>query len=104
MPGSSPSESEGGRRRRRISHPRKPMTHASAMQAPMTIAHLDDFIVWIALGIVLGGRIGYVLFYDMQAVSENPMRAFEIWNGGMSFHGGLIGSIIAMILLFTSGW
>jgi phosphatidylglycerol:prolipoprotein diacylglycerol transferase len=67
-------------------------------QAPMTIAHLDDFIVWIALGIVLGGRIGYVLFYDMQAVSENPMRAFEIWNGGMSFHGGLIGSIIAMIL------
>jgi phosphatidylglycerol:prolipoprotein diacylglycerol transferase len=67
-------------------------------QAPMTIAHLDDFVVWIALGIVLGGRIGYVLFYDMQAVSENPLRAFEIWNGGMSFHGGLIGTTIAMIL------
>lgn len=67
-------------------------------QAPMTIAHLDDFIVWIALGIVLGGRTGYVLFYDLAAVSENPMRAFEIWNGGMSFHGGLIGSIVAMVL------
>ncbi|WFR99657.1 prolipoprotein diacylglyceryl transferase [Rhizobium tumorigenes] len=67
-------------------------------KAPMTVAHLDDFVVWIALGIVLGGRIGYVLFYDMQAVSENPLRAFEIWNGGMSFHGGLIGSTVAMIL------
>jgi phosphatidylglycerol:prolipoprotein diacylglycerol transferase len=67
-------------------------------QAPMTAAHLDDFVVWIALGIVLGGRIGYVLFYDLQAVSENPLRAFEIWNGGMSFHGGLIGTSIAIIL------
>lgn len=67
-------------------------------KAPMTITHLDDFVVWVALGIVLGGRIGYVLFYDMQAVIENPLRAFQIWNGGMSFHGGLIGTTIAMIL------
>ncbi|PZM13781.1 prolipoprotein diacylglyceryl transferase [Rhizobium tubonense] len=66
--------------------------------APMTVAHLDDFIVWVALGIVLGGRIGYILFYDLQAVIENPIRALEIWNGGMSFHGGLIGTTIAMIL------
>jgi phosphatidylglycerol:prolipoprotein diacylglycerol transferase len=66
--------------------------------APMTAANLDDFIVWVALGIVLGGRIGYILFYDLQAVIENPIRAIEIWNGGMSFHGGLIGTTVAMIL------
>jgi phosphatidylglycerol:prolipoprotein diacylglycerol transferase len=66
--------------------------------APMTVANLDDFIVWVALGIVLGGRIGYILFYDLQAVIENPIRAIEIWNGGMSFHGGLIGTTVAMIL------
>jgi phosphatidylglycerol:prolipoprotein diacylglycerol transferase len=66
--------------------------------APMAVSHLDDFIVWVALGIVLGGRIGYILFYDLQAVIENPIRAVEIWNGGMSFHGGLIGTTIAMIL------
>lgn len=66
--------------------------------APMTKTHLDDFIVWVALGIVLGGRIGYILFYDLPSVLENPVRAIEIWNGGMSFHGGLIGTTIAMIL------
>jgi phosphatidylglycerol---prolipoprotein diacylglyceryl transferase len=66
--------------------------------APMTAANLDDFIVWVALGIVLGGRIGYVLFYDLDAVIESPIRAIQIWNGGMSFHGGLIGTTIAMIL------
>ena len=63
-----------------------------------TSQQLDDFIVWVALGIVLGGRIGYVLFYDLQAVIENPVRALQIWNGGMSFHGGLIGTTIAMLL------
>ncbi len=67
-------------------------------KAPMTTLHLDDFVVWMAVGIVLGGRIGYVFVYDLQAVSENPLRAFEIMKGGMSFHGGLIGSTIAMIL------
>jgi phosphatidylglycerol:prolipoprotein diacylglycerol transferase len=67
-------------------------------QAPMTRLHLDDFLVWIAAGIVLGGRIGYVLFYDLAPMLENPVRIIEIWNGGMSFHGGLIGATLAMIL------
>ncbi|MDI7860892.1 prolipoprotein diacylglyceryl transferase [Rhizobiaceae bacterium n13] len=67
-------------------------------QPPMTKTHLDDFLVWVALGIVLGGRIGYILFYDFPAVAANPLRAIEIWNGGMSFHGGLVGTTIAMIL------
>ncbi|MEQ1405173.1 prolipoprotein diacylglyceryl transferase [Neorhizobium sp. Rsf11] len=66
-------------------------------QSPITIAHLDDFLVWVAVGVVLGGRIGYVLFYDFAAVLQNPIRAIEIWNGGMSFHGGFLGATIAMI-------
>lgn len=67
-------------------------------KSPITPVHLDDFIVWAAAGIVLGGRIGYILFYDMGAVVANPIRALQIWNGGMSFHGGLIGTTIAMVL------
>ncbi len=70
----------------------------SGGKPPLTATHLDDFLVWVAIGIVLGGRIGYILFYDFPAVAENPIRAIEIWNGGMSFHGGLIGTTIAMIL------
>ena len=59
---------------------------------------IDDFLIWATIGIVAGGRIGYILFYDFAAVSANPLRAFEIWNGGMSFHGGLLGTLAAMIL------
>ena len=67
-------------------------------RSPVTAAHLDDFLVWVAAGIVLGGRIGYIFFYDFPMVAANPLRAFEIWNGGMSFHGGFIGATLAMIL------
>ena len=63
-----------------------------------TLAQLDDFLLWAAGGIVLGGRIGYILFYDLGSVLENPIRALEIWNGGMSFHGGFIGTTLAMII------
>jgi phosphatidylglycerol:prolipoprotein diacylglycerol transferase len=64
----------------------------------MTLVDLDDFVLWAAIGIVAGGRIGYVLFYDLPNVIAEPLRAFEIWNGGMSFHGGITGTTIAMIL------
>ena len=64
----------------------------------MTEAQLDDFLLWVAAGIVGGGRIGYILFYDLPSVLANPVRAFEIWNGGMSFHGGLLGTMIAMMI------
>ncbi|CDZ25329.1 prolipoprotein diacylglyceryl transferase [Neorhizobium galegae] len=67
-------------------------------QSPITAVQLDDFLVWVAAGIVLGGRIGYILFYDLASVAANPIRAVEIWNGGMSFHGGFIGATIAMII------
>lgn len=63
-----------------------------------TLAQLDDFLLWAAGGIVLGGRIGYILFYDLGSVLENPIRALEIWNGGMSFHGGFLGTTLAMII------
>ncbi|WP_417408468.1 prolipoprotein diacylglyceryl transferase [Hoeflea sp.] len=64
----------------------------------MTALDIDDFLLWATVGIVAGGRIGYILFYDFAAVSANPLRALEIWNGGMSFHGGLLGTLVAMIL------
>ena len=64
----------------------------------VSVAQLDDFLVWAAAGIILGGRIGYVLFYDFASVAAEPLRLIQIWNGGMSFHGGLAGTIVAMIL------
>ncbi|WEZ82946.1 prolipoprotein diacylglyceryl transferase [Rhizobium sp. 32-5/1] len=67
-------------------------------QPAATETQLDDFLLWAAAGIVGGGRIGYILFYDFASVVENPIRALEIWNGGMSFHGGLIGTLIAMLI------
>jgi phosphatidylglycerol:prolipoprotein diacylglycerol transferase len=59
---------------------------------------IDDIIVWVALGIVLGGRIGYVLFYSFDEYASNPLEMFAIWHGGMSFHGGFVGAILAILL------
>jgi phosphatidylglycerol:prolipoprotein diacylglycerol transferase len=61
---------------------------------------VDDFLVWATLGVVLGGRIGYVLFYNFPYYSQHPVEALYLWHGGMSFHGGALGVIVA-ILLFT---
>jgi phosphatidylglycerol:prolipoprotein diacylglycerol transferase len=61
---------------------------------------IDDFLLWAALGVILGGRLGYVLFYKPGFYLENPMAALIIWEGGMAFHGGLLG-VIAAILLFS---
>jgi phosphatidylglycerol:prolipoprotein diacylglycerol transferase len=65
---------------------------------PMKPVDLDDFIVWAAIGVVLGGRTGYVLFYDLQRYIAHPLDIFAVWQGGMSFHGGLLGVILAMTL------
>jgi phosphatidylglycerol:prolipoprotein diacylglycerol transferase len=59
---------------------------------------IDDFLVWAVLGAVLGGRIGYVLFYNLPYYSDNPLQALKIWEGGMAFHGGLIGMSVSMFL------
>jgi phosphatidylglycerol:prolipoprotein diacylglycerol transferase len=61
---------------------------------------VDDFVVWATLGIVLGGRIGYILFYDLPVFLAHPLSMLEIWHGGMSFHGGLTG-VVAAIWLFA---
>ena len=63
---------------------------------------MDDLIVWIALGIVLGGRIGYVLFYNFESYLESPLEILTIWRGGMSFHGGFLGTILAIYLFARS--
>ncbi|WGF90665.1 prolipoprotein diacylglyceryl transferase [Marinivivus vitaminiproducens] len=63
---------------------------------------IDDLLLWATLGIVLGGRIGYVLFYQFEYYVSRPLEALAVWHGGMSFHGGLIGVITAMILFARS--
>jgi len=56
-----------------------------------TPAMVDDYITWCVLGLVLGARLGYVLFYDLPTYLDDPLAVFQVWNGGMSFHGGLLG-------------
>ena len=62
------------------------------------IQNFDDYITYLIIGIVLGGRLGYVLFYNPKFYSNNLFDIFKIWEGGMSFHGGLIGIIFASII------
>ncbi len=57
----------------------------------------DDYITYIILGIIIGGRLGYVIFYNLDYYLENIFEIFKIWNGGMSFHGGLLGVIVMSI-------
>ncbi|WP_062013191.1 prolipoprotein diacylglyceryl transferase [Aureimonas sp. AU4] len=70
--------------------------------SPITREDIDDFIVWITLGIVIGGRLGSIIFYDFARVQADPLSALRVWEGGMSFHGGLIGVVVAMILFCRS--
>jgi phosphatidylglycerol:prolipoprotein diacylglycerol transferase len=65
--------------------------------AILTPEKIDDFLLWVALGVILGGRIGYVLFYKPTDFLHDPKQIFLIWEGGMSFHGGLLGVITAII-------
>ena len=58
----------------------------------------DDFITYLIIGIIIGGRLGYVIFYDVEYYINNFFDIFKIWQGGMSFHGGLLGTIISSIL------
>ncbi|WP_310011026.1 prolipoprotein diacylglyceryl transferase [Brucella pseudogrignonensis] len=66
-------------------------------QPPMKPEALDDFVIWAALGVVIGGRLGYVLFYNPAYYFSNPLAIPAVWDGGMSFHGGILGTTIAMI-------
>ena len=64
----------------------------------VTPRHIDDFMVWATIGVVLGGRLGFVFFYQPAHYLSQPGEIFQVWKGGMSFHGGLLGVILAMII------
>jgi len=66
--------------------------------APITLAQMDDFILWVTVGIIVGGRTGYVLFYNPSFFMQHPAEILELWKGGMSFHGGFLGCVAAVIL------
>jgi len=58
----------------------------------------DDFLAWAVIGVIVGGRAGFVFFYNFPYYYQNPLEAFQIWKGGMSFHGGCLGVIVAVLL------
>jgi phosphatidylglycerol:prolipoprotein diacylglycerol transferase len=66
--------------------------------APLTVLDFDDFILWVTFGIIVGGRLGNVLFYDPSYYAANPLEIVMLWHGGMAFHGGFLGCVIAVIL------
>ncbi|MFN3226514.1 MAG: prolipoprotein diacylglyceryl transferase [Hyphomicrobiales bacterium] len=66
--------------------------------APYEPEDIDDFLTWATLGVIIGGRLGYVVFYEPARFLADPITILQVWNGGMSFHGGLLGVIGAMIL------
>jgi phosphatidylglycerol:prolipoprotein diacylglycerol transferase len=66
--------------------------------APMTVADFDDFVLWVTLGVIVGGRTGYVLFYNPSYFAAHPLEIVQLWKGGMSFHGGFVGVVLAVIL------
>jgi len=65
--------------------------------APISLAQMDDFILWVTVGIIVGGRSGYVLFYNLPFFIQNPGAIFKLWEGGMSFHGGFLGCVVAVM-------
>jgi len=69
--------------------------------APISIPQFDDYVLWVTLGIILGGRAGYVLFYNLGYFIQHPLEMFQLWQGGMSFHGGFLGCVAAVLLF---GW
>ena len=69
--------------------------------SPMTAENVDNFITWATLGVIIGGRLGYVLFYNPAQYAANPMEILRVWDGGMSFHGGAFGVIVGC---FGFGW
>jgi phosphatidylglycerol:prolipoprotein diacylglycerol transferase len=67
--------------------------------SPLARRHADDMVFYAALGIILGGRLGYVLFYNLGYYLQNPVDILKLWDGGMSFHGGVIGTTLGILYL-----
>ena len=66
--------------------------------APMTQKNIEDFLTWAIIGVILGGRLGWVFFYSQGAWLEEPTMIYKVWEGGMSFHGGILGITVVTIL------
>jgi phosphatidylglycerol:prolipoprotein diacylglycerol transferase len=66
--------------------------------APMTLLQLDDLILWVTLGVIVGGRIGHTLFYTPELFWRDPIEILKVWHGGMSFHGGALGVLLALLI------
>lgn len=77
---------------------RMAMRIANRPGSAITPEQVDGFLLWATLGVVLGGRLGYVLFYNFSYYLQNPLEIFVVWKGGMSFHGGMLGVIGGMYL------
>ncbi|MGQ0810911.1 MAG: prolipoprotein diacylglyceryl transferase [Nitrospiraceae bacterium] len=75
---------------------------AAAQHLALTKDHVYDMIVYAAVGVFVGGRLGYVLFYNLPYYLEHPSKIIAVWEGGMSFHGGLLGTIVALLLFARS--
>ena len=65
--------------------------------APMVPEQVERLLTWIILGVILGGRLGYVLFYDLPTYLSDPLQIVKVWEGGMSFHGGFLGVVVAAL-------
>lgn len=72
------------------------MWRVKLYQLPWTAEQVSDLIFYAALGVIIGGRVGYMLFYNTQQMINQPLSIFKIWEGGMSFHGGLLGVMLAL--------
>ena len=66
--------------------------------APATAEQIERLLTWVTLGVILGGRAGYVLFYDLPGFVAEPGRILRVWEGGMSFHGGFLGVVVAGLM------
>ena len=73
-----------------------------AGRSPFTAADMDDLLTWVAVGVIAGGKIGYNLLYQPGSILENPLNLVAVWQPGMSFHGGMLGTILAMVLFARS--
>lgn len=68
------------------------------LRQPGTTVQLDDLLIWVTLGVVIGGRLGQVLLYEPSYYLANPFEILQVWHGGMAFHGGFLGAMLAVII------
>ena len=81
----------------------KRITKSDKCEIKLSKRQLDDLLTWVILGVIIGGRLGYVLFYNLSFFIAHPTEIFMLWHGGMSFHGGLAGVVVASFIC-GRGW